>query len=130
LSNPVIIRSFGYLHGELHGDYDLTVDVRRHLRDPHVDPAFRELDGQDVRVIQRVLDTPGALGLINGLLTAIDALYPIALERGVALRVAIGCAGGRHRSVVLADHLAYRLTSTQRLAVVGHRDLGKPVVLR
>jgi UPF0042 nucleotide-binding protein len=129
VSNTVIVTSFGYLHGDP-PEADITVDVRRHLRDPHVDPAFRELTGLDSRVIERVLDTPGALGLVNGLLIAIYALYPMALQRDTPLKVAIGCAGGRHRSVVLADHLARSVCATWRLAAATHRDLDKPVVVR
>ena len=62
----VLVTSFGYLHGGVRRA-DVLVDVREHLRDPHVDPAFRELTGHDTAVMERVLATPGAGALIDAL---------------------------------------------------------------
>jgi UPF0042 nucleotide-binding protein len=129
MSDPVVIVSFGYLH-DPPPKADVIVDVRRHLHDPHVSLIFRELDGTDARVIGKVLDTPGAIGLINGLLMTIRALQRVELPAGLALTIAIGCAGGRHRSVVLADYIADRLMNTGQPAVAVHRDIDKLVVTR
>ena len=103
----VLVTSFGYLHSTPRAD--VLVDVREHLRDPHVDPAFRELTGHDTAVMERVLATPGAGALIDALVAAAAALLPGACKTGRLVRVAIGCAGGRHRSVVIANAVAARL---------------------
>lgn len=125
----VVVVSFGFLHGAA-PVADITVDVRVHLRDPHVDPGMRRLTGRDAVVRARVLATPGAAGLIAGVVVTAVAFLPAAWAAGRVVRVAIGCAGGRHRSVVIADAVAERLTAAGWDAVTGHRDIGKPVVMR
>lgn len=125
----VVVTSFGYLHAPA-PPADIVVDVRHHLRDPHVDPTFRELTGQDAAVWHRVLGTPGATGLVDGLTVAVRALLPAARTAGRLITVAIGCAGGRHRSVVLADSLAERLAMAGVGAEAEHRDIDRPVVRR
>ena len=126
----VLVTSFGYLHSTPRAD--VLVDVREHLRDPHVDPAFRALTGHDTAVMERVLSTPGASALIDALVAAAAALLPGARRTGRLVRVAIGCAGGRHRSVVIADAVAARLalagwgTEAEHL----HLHLHLPVVER
>ncbi|MFD5916036.1 ATPase [Kitasatospora sp. NPDC058201] len=106
--------SFGYLHGappEAH----LTLDLRRHFRDPHVDPTLRHQTANDLPVRQAVLGTPG-------IREAIVADAP--------LTVAVGCAGGRHRAATVAMALARRLGKTGTRVRLTHRDLDKPVVDR
>jgi RNase adaptor protein for sRNA GlmZ degradation len=127
----VVVTSFGYLHGP--APYaDITLDVRTHLRDPHLDPCVRELTGRDGVVRARVLATPGARGLIEGITTATKALLlgPGSAPECHLVRVAIGCAGGRHRSVVLADHIAARLALAGWEATTTHLDIHRPVVTR
>lgn len=125
----VVITSFGYLHDPAPAA-DITVDVRRHLRDPHVDPTFRELTGTDSAVWDRVLSTPGAVDLVAGITAAVVALMPAARIDGRLVRVAVGCAGGRHRSVVLAESICDRLGVSGWEAEVEHRDIHRPVVNR
>jgi len=128
----VLVTSFGYLH--LHGEpplkADVLMDVRDHLRDPHVDPTFRELTGHDTAVMERVLATPGASELIDALAAAAAALLPGAQQTGRLIRVAIGCAGGRHRSVVIADAIAARLALAGWGAEAEHEHINQPVVKR
>lgn len=122
------VTSFGYRH--LPGApprADLTVDVREQLRDPHVDPAFRMLTGHDAVIVERVLTTPGAAGLLEALVAAVVAVAPGARAAGRRVRVAIGCAGGRHRSVVLADALAARVTRAGFGVEVTHLHVREPV---
>jgi len=135
----VLVTSFGYLHmahlgGQpgLHSTprADVLVDVREHLRDPHVDPAFRELTGHDTAVMERVLATPGASALIDALVAAAAALLTGARRTGRLVRVAIGCAGGRHRSVVIADAVAARLALAGWGTEAEHLHLHLPVVER
>jgi len=125
----VLVTSFGYLH--LHAappPAAVLVDVREYLRDPHTDPAFRALTGHDTPVMERVLSTPGAGALIDALVTAAAALLPAACRAGRLVRVAVSCAGGRHRSVVIADAVAARLALWG--AEAEHWHLHKPVVTR
>lgn len=96
----VVVTSFGYLHGDP-PKADIVVDVRNYLLDPHVDPAFRALTGHDTAVMERVLAIPGAQGLIDALVAAAAALLPGACNTGRLVQIAVSCAGGRHRSVVI-----------------------------
>jgi UPF0042 nucleotide-binding protein len=124
----VLVTSFGYLYDLPRAD--VLVDVREHLRDPHVDPAFYELTGHDTAVMERVLSTPGASALIDALVAAAAALLPGARRTGRLVRVAIGCAGGRHRSVVIADAVAARLALAGWGTEAEHLHLHLPVVER
>lgn len=123
-----VITSFGYRH-DAPPPAAVTLDVRTLLRDPHVDPRFRRLTGHDPVVRAHVLSTPGAAGLLiaAGLLVA-GLLVDVAGPAGIRVDVAIGCAGGRHRSVALADLLAVELAGLGHRAVVEHRDIGRPVL--
>jgi RNase adaptor protein for sRNA GlmZ degradation len=120
------IISFGYLHGGLPLGYDLLLDARDLIRDPHVDPALRQMTGHDVVVRDAVMGTPGAEALINLLF---DAMF-LAGGHERDLTVAIGCQGGRHRSVVLADQLGGRLFAARCSVDQIHRDVDQPVVAR
>lgn len=129
----VVVMSFGYLPGvpEECAIADIIIDVRRHLRDPHVSPEFRQLTGLDMRVHTHVLATPGALDLINGAVRTAQALLPV--HNGVQhelLRIAVGCAGGRHRSVVLANVIGERLALAGWGVEVEHHHVSQPVVAR
>lgn len=125
----VRVVSFGYLHGGP-PEADVVLDVRGSLRDPHVDPTFRQLDGTNLRVIDRVLKTPGAIEIANGLCVLACTMQPVLVRSQRSLLIAIGCAGGRHRSVVLANYVSHQLMVSGRMSAVGHRDLTKPVVPR
>lgn len=125
----VLVESFGYLHGPT-PDAHVTVDLRKALYDPHVDPAFRELTGLYPVVRERVLTTSGAEGILVGTLLLVQAMLPGHDQRDLLLRVAFGCAGGRHRSVVLANELTNSLLAAGIGAEVSHRDILRPVVRR
>lgn len=120
----VEVTSFGYLHGDPPPGH-ITVDVRDLLRNPHVDPGMRELTGFDKPVRDLVVSTPGAHQLVGDLTTVVCGLA--ALGRGV-VRVGFGCAGGRHRSVVLARELTHTLAVLGVGVSVTHRDAHRPVV--
>jgi UPF0042 nucleotide-binding protein len=124
----VTITSFGYLHGAPPEGAHLTIDVRRHFRDPHVDPALRSLDATDRRVRDNVLRTPGICGLLMATVRAVQAFR--AGPAPGPVDVAIGCAGGRHRAPAIAITLARLLTAAGITAIVRHRDMSKPVVER
>lgn len=127
----VVVTSFGYRHlRDKRPQADIRIDVREHLRDPHVDPGLRQLTGHDQAIIDRVLTTPGAVGLIESLVIAATALLPGACRAGRLVTIAVGCAGGRHRSVVIADAVATRLARLGWGTEAEHLHLRAPVVTR
>lgn len=126
-----VISSFGYGHRQTPPRATITIDTRVLLRDPHIDPGLRELTGADDQVRRRVLSTPGAARLIAHLTdTVLTLLEDAGDPTGNRVDVAIGCTGGRHRSVVLADALAYMLSSAGAGVEVLHLDVHRPVLAR
>jgi len=122
----VRIISFGYLHGGP-PPAQITIDLRELFRDPHIDPAMRELTGLDQAVVDNVLAQPGARRFAVDLTECLTGLSTVT----DTVTVAVGCAGGRHRSVVLANLLANWFADYgYGAATVEHRDLDKPVVQR
>lgn len=120
----VYVISFGYGHAPA-PEADLTLDTRRLLRNPHHDPRMRELTGLDEVVRRHVLATPGAVRLISN--TAVLAADLHAQTRAL-VTVAVGCVGGRHRSVAIAEELAATLHSDGIKTSVTHRDVHRPVI--
>ncbi|MEU8151818.1 RNase adapter RapZ [Nonomuraea sp. NPDC048901] len=121
----VLVTSFGYGHADP-PEADVTLDARRLLHDPHVDPAMREMTGLDETVRRHVLATRGAKAWIEHEAALVRAL----LGLGRPVTVAFGCAGGRHRSVVMASECARLLTAAGFTVTVEHRDVTKPVIRR
>lgn len=118
-SAHLTVVSFGYLHGTP-PTADLSLDVRLHLRDPAASSWCLPLTGRDDRVRAHVLATPGASELLAGL----EGVSRVLLKLGTGpVTVAIGCAGGRHRSVALAEELARRLGGSAE-----HRHVDRPIV--
>jgi UPF0042 nucleotide-binding protein len=116
--------SFGFKYG-LPMDADLVVDVR-FLPNPFWIPELREQTGQDEEVRDYVLaqtDAPAFLDQYTELLRTIGAGY--AREGKHYLTLAVGCTGGKHRSVAISEVLAGRLTDMGVHATVVHRDLGR-----
>lgn len=122
----ITITSFGYGHAPAPQAH-ITLDVRDLFRDPHLNPAMVELTGRDLMVIDSVLRQPGAGDLVADMARLVLRQHRL----GVALVVAFGCQGGRHRSVVLADQLARDLAAFGVVVlVVTHRDIDKPILAR
>lgn len=119
----VEIISFGYLHGEPPAAH-ITLDLRHHFRDPHVSPELRHMTAYDAPVRDAVLRTPGIKELLTATQWSVDA-FRMGPREGM-VRVAVGCAGGRHRAATFAEVLAAKLGGVP----VTHRDLSKPVVSR
>jgi UPF0042 nucleotide-binding protein len=121
----VTFQSFGHKHGPPR-DADLSFDVR-FLPNPHWEGSLRPLTGMDDRVVAHI-DRDGKLTEfyrhVAGLL---DYLLPEYLNEGKShLNVAIGCTGGRHRSVAIAEHLMQVYGDRPDLLVdVAHRDVDK-----
>jgi UPF0042 nucleotide-binding protein len=129
MNAPISIRiiSFGYLHGPA-PEADITLDLRRAFRDPHINPRLRELTGRDSPVRRAVLATTGIRRLLRA--TARQAQAYTAGPSAQEIVIGSGCAGGRHRSVVVADQLARRLRRRGHTVTVIHRDINRPVVQR
>ena len=118
--------TYGYKHGAPR-EVDLAFDVR-FLPNPYYEPHLRYLTGQDSPVIDYVNATSGIEAFYERLVPLLDYLLPAYLSEGKAhLTVGIGCTGGRHRSVVIAEHLAGLYGERDEFAIeVIHRDVDKP----
>jgi UPF0042 nucleotide-binding protein len=122
----VTFESFGFKYGPPR-DPDLLLDVR-FLPNPHYETDLRPLTGDDPRVVE-FIDQDGELDqFYSRLYPLLDYLLPQYLTEGKAhLVVAIGCTGGRHRSVAIARHLADRYSPAREYLVeVVHRDVSRP----
>ncbi len=121
----VTVLSFGYKYG-IPMDADLVMDVR-FLPNPFWIPELKELTGKDADVRNYVLTQEGAeefLDRYHELLRLIGAGYRREGKRYLTL--AIGCTGGKHRSVAISEELSRRLAAEDRMTVkVVHRDLGR-----
>ncbi|MBA3289305.1 MAG: RNase adapter RapZ [Acidimicrobiia bacterium] len=118
----VAVESFGFKHG-LPLDADIVMDVR-FLPNPHWQEELRPLTGHDPAVRDYVLkraDTSAFLDRLDELLASVLPSYQA--EGRSYLTVAIGCTGGRHRSVAIAEDLASRLRSKGTAVRTTHRDL-------
>jgi len=122
----VTFMTFGFKHGSPR-DADLAFDVR-FLPNPHYEADLRELTGLDAEVVQYVESSDGIGEFYERLTPLLDYLLPAYENEGKShLMVGIGCTGGRHRSVVIAEHLAriYEERGDYLIDVV-HRDVDKP----
>ena len=121
----VTFLTYGFKHGAPR-DTDLAFDVR-FLPNPHYVPELRERTGLDRRVVEYVESSDGLDGFLERLLPLLDYLLPAYVAEGKShLTVGIGCTGGRHRSVVIAEKLAALYGSREEYTVdVVHRDIEK-----
>jgi UPF0042 nucleotide-binding protein len=122
----VTFLTFGFKHGTPR-DADLAFDVR-FLPNPHYESELRDFTGLDQVVIDYVESSDGILDFYDRLTPLLDYLLPAYEHEGKAhLTVGIGCTGGRHRSVVIAEHLAGIYAERGDFLVdVVHRDIDKP----
>ena len=120
----VSIRSFGFKHGTPR-DADLVLDVR-FLPNPHWVPELRDMRGTHGPVSDYVLGSEGAKEFVGRIDELLEFLIPRFENEGKSyLSIAIGCTGGHHRSVAIAEELANRLSTHGVNASVRHRDLEK-----
>ena len=118
----VSITSFGFKHGPVR-DADLAFDVR-FLPNPHYVDELRPLTGLDPRVVAYIARDEKLGEFYERLHSLLDFLLPQYVAEGKAhLTIAVGCTGGRHRSVAITEHLAGRYRGQEGLTVdVIHRD--------
>ncbi len=121
----VTILSFGHKYG-VPTDADLVADAR-FLPNPFWDPSLKSLTGRDAKVVDYVLAQPGAVEFIDGYAAALAPVFAgYQRENKHHATIAVGCTGGKHRSVAIAEELATRLRELPGVAVtVKHRDLGR-----
>ncbi len=122
------VLSFGYKYG-LPVDSDLVLDCR-FIPNPHWIPELRPLDGLSNEVSSKVLGSEGVAAFVKGYVTLIDSMVPGYLREGKKyLTIAIGCTGGKHRSVAIAAEISTQLNSIGATPVISahatHRDLGR-----
>ena len=117
----VIVQSFGFKFGPPK-DADLVVDVR-FLPNPHFVADLRPLTGIDPAVASYVLSSPESLEFLDRYVGLLDFLLPKYQKEGKRyLTVGIGCTGGKHRSVVLAEEIGKRVALNDISISVRHRD--------
>jgi UPF0042 nucleotide-binding protein len=118
-----LFQSFGFKHG-IPLDADLVFDVRC-LPNPHYDPELRPLTGKDDKVIAFLEADAGAQRMLGDIATFLDTWLPCFVRDNRSyLTVAIGCTGGRHRSVYFVDALARRFQAAVPV-IVRHRELAQ-----
>lgn len=118
----IFVTSFSYRHG-LPRDADLVIDVR-FLRNPHYVATLEPLSGLDRDVAAFIEGDPDFAGFLDGLCAWLLPLLPRYEGEGKSyLTIAIGCTGGRHRSVYVATRLGNRLEARGLRVTVDHRDL-------
>ncbi len=118
------IVSFGFKYGILK-DGDLIFDVR-FLPNPYYDENLKFLTGLNEKVQNYVLGFDESVEFINRLYNLIEFLIPFYFKEGKSqLIVGIGCSGGRHRSVVIAEELAKKFMKEDLIISIEHRDINK-----
>jgi UPF0042 nucleotide-binding protein len=124
LALHVTVLSFGFKYG-LPADADLVVDMR-FLPNPHWVPELRPLTGRDAPVSDYVLSQEGATSFIASYADLVaQAAKGFEREGKRYLTIAVGCTGGKHRSVATAEALAAELRERGLYAHTVHRDLGR-----
>lgn len=118
----ITIVTFGFKHG-LPMDADLVFDVR-FLPNPFYVADLRPLTGLDARIVKYLNKSPVTKSFFSRMSRFVDFLLPHYIEEGKShLTIAIGCTGGRHRSVAMGEALRAHLESDEHAVVVEHRDI-------
>lgn len=120
----ITVLSFGFKYG-IPTDSDLVFDVR-FLPNPYYVQELKQLNGNDTRVSSFVMKSEKAVQFLDKLEDILLFLIPNYIAEGKnQLVISIGCTGGKHRSVTLANELAKRLSKTEYGLKVEHRDITK-----
>ena len=114
--------SFGFKYGlPIHAD--LVMDVR-FLKNPYFEKPLRPLSGENQKIRDFVLNNDGTCLFLQRYIDLLDILIPQYEDEGKSyLTIAIGCTGGRHRSVVIATEIYDHVTTSGRIAELTHRDI-------
>ena len=118
----ISVTSFGFKNG-VPSDADLVFDVR-FLPNPHFIPEFRKLTGKHPKVAKYVRQFPQTKEFLDKVIEMLTFLLPHYIHEGKSyLTIGIGCTGGQHRSVMIAEELKKRLGAAGYRAKAGHRDM-------
>jgi len=118
----ILIQSFGFKHG-VPNDVDFVFDVRC-LPNPHWEPALRQRTGLDANVVEFLEGHPEVIRMRNDILAFLRHWIPAFETDGRSyLTIAIGCTGGQHRSVYMADRLRQHFEHEGHKVMVRHREL-------
>lgn len=116
------ILSFGFKYGTPH-DASLIMDVR-FLANPHFVPELKAFDGKNRKIKNYVLNNDEARRFLKKYLDLLDYLIPLYEKEGKTyLTIAVGCTGGRHRSVTIAEALFEHINKPGRQIIITHRDI-------
>jgi RNase adapter protein RapZ len=116
------ILTFGFKYG-VPSDASLIMDVR-FLLNPHFVPDLKALDGKAEKVQSYVLNNDDTRTFLKKYLDFLDYLIPLYEKEGKAyLTIGVGCTGGRHRSVVIAEAISQHIKKPDRKIMVTHRDI-------
>ena len=120
----VTVISFGFKYG-IPVDADFVADMR-FLPNPHWIPELRAHNGTDADVAEYVYGQDGAQEFLTDYVKVLAGVAPGYLREGKRfMRIAIGCTGGKHRSVAMSEEIARRLRALGHDAATSHRDLGR-----
>jgi len=119
----VSLLSFGYKYG-VPLEADLIIDVR-FIPNPYFMPELKKLDGKDERVRAFVMKWPETVAFLQKYVDLLNYLLPLYEREGKSyLTIAVGCTGGRHRSVSIAEEIFAHLKARQDRILLHHRDMG------
>ena len=121
----ITVQSFGFKYG-IPEDSDLVMDVR-FLPNPYYVDSIRHLTGNDREIIDFVMGSPESREFVDRYLDLLRFLIPNYIAEGKnQLVISVGCTGGRHRSVVLTNEIAFRLSENTAYGVrAEHRDIDR-----
>ncbi len=120
----ISVTSFGYRYG-LPADADLVFDVR-FLPNPYFVENLKNYDGNYAAVKNYVLENKESKEFLRKILDLMTLLIPLYDKEGkVRLNIALGCTGGKHRSVVMANELSSHLSVKKYIINLNHRDINK-----
>lgn len=118
------VTSFGYRYG-LPAEADLVLDVR-FLPNPYFVEELKHYDGNNRKVQKYVLQDKQSKKFLEKALALMNVLIPLYEKEGkVRLNIAMGCTGGRHRSVVMANKISSFFSSMKYIVNLNHRDINK-----
>jgi RNase adaptor protein for sRNA GlmZ degradation len=123
----VVITSFGYGHSGV-PEAEIVIDLRDALYNPAGDTSMVQLTGLDRRVHEYVMNTPLAPEIAGSTISQVQAFAAALNPRGRKVRVAIGCNGGRHRSVVITNVVGWGLRALGITTEIEHRDVARAVL--
>jgi UPF0042 nucleotide-binding protein len=120
----VNVLSFGYKYG-IPVDSDLVLDCR-FIPNPHWIPELRPLTGLTPQVSNKVLESKGVKEFVKDYVHLIQSMVPGYMHEGKKyLTISVGCTGGKHRSVAVAEEIAKQLSASEIAAYPTHRDVGR-----